>query len=607
MATTAPGRGASDFFPMGVAKMGFLVDQLNRDCSPLQFLRELTKNAVEAIERSDDATGEVRWDVDWNRFDLLGDESAQKLCVIDTGAGMTGEEMVAYINRLSSSIHEQSATGNFGVGAKIAAAPLNPAGLVYLSWKDGIGSMIHLLKDPVTGDYGLVRFTNGEFWQHIQNDVKPEPIGDHGTMVVLLGNGPGQSTVDPPPGVRMPRKWILRYINSRFFTFPEGVTVSVREGWDLPRGDRHNFLRKATGQGPWLAENSVSSGSVRLPESAATVRWWIIKPDADTNSGHYTPGGHVAALFQGELYELAYGPAGYARLQSFGVVFGGDRVVLYLEPDSQGDRLVSANTARTQLLIANEPLDWPAYATEFRALMPQELRDYQDDIGSAANQTDHRKAIRERLKSVRELFRFGRYRPKSGGAFKAVPSENAGGSANETDEKVKKEASSPSGPRGGSRGDIYSLFAEEVGDPAEVVDLPNEPQAKWLVLADGSRSAGDLEDRAARYLPDQHLLLINGDFRAFTDMIDRWTDRYSHVPGSKGAVEEVAREWFEQQLIETVMSALALKQGGKWSMQELAQLWDETALTAAVLPRYHIDMSIKRVLGQRLGRVAAAA
>jgi hypothetical protein len=593
---------------MGVAKMGFLVDQLNRDCSPLQFVRELTKNAVEATQRLGEAAGEIRWDVDWNRFDLLGDNSAQKLCVIDTGAGMTGEEMVTYINQLSSSIHEQSATGNFGVGAKIAAAPLNPEGLVYLSWKDGIGSMIHLHKDPTTGDYGLMRFANGEFWQHIQNDVKPEPIADHGTMVVLLGKSPGQSTVEPPTGVRMPRKWILRYINSRFFTFPEGVSISVREGWDLPRGDRHNFLRRATGQGPWLDENSVAAGRVRLPETAATVRWWIISPKADTNSGHYTPGGHVAALFQDELYELAFGPAGYARLQSFGVVFGGDRVVLYLEPDSEGERLVSANTARTQLLIANEPLDWPAYATEFRALMPQELRDYQDDIGSAANQTDHRKAIRERLKSVKELFRFGRYRPKAGGSFKAVPGENAGGSAEGTaDEKVKKEASAPSGPRGGRKGDIYSLFADEVGAPAEVVDLPTEPQTKWIVQSDNSRSSGDLEDRAARYLPDQNLLLINGDFRAFTDMIDRWTDRYSHVPGCKGTVEEVAREWFEQQLIETVMSALALKQGGKWSMQELATLWDEAALTAAVLPRYHIDMSIKRVLGQRLGRVAAAA
>jgi hypothetical protein len=35
-------------------------------------------------------------------------------------------------------------------------------------------------------------------------------------------------------------------------------------------------------------------------------------------------------------------------------------------------------------------------------------------------------------------------------------------------------------------------------------------------------------------------------------------------------------------------------------MVELAELWSESALTAAVLPRYHIEMNIKRTLGQRL-------
>lgn len=607
MATSVAGAVAPDMLPMTVAKMGFLVDRLNRDCAPLQFLRELTKNAIEGIARLDGAPGEIRWDVDWNRFDLLGADSAQKLCIIDTGLGMTGSEMVEYINKLSSSIHEQSETGNFGVGAKISAAPLNPEGVVYLSWKDGVGYMIQLFKDLSTGDYGLQRFPSGEFWQKMQDDVKPEPIKDHGTMVVLLGKSSSQSTMEAPPGTKMARKWILRYLNSRFFEFPENVAVKVREGWDLPRGDQHSFLRTATGQGPWLRDNSDHSGSVTLPETKATVHWWIIKATADTNSGHYTPGGHVAALFQQELYELVFGPAGYARLQSFGIVFGGERVVLYVEPDDTSYELLTANTARTQLLIDNESLDWPRYATEFRALMPQELRDYQDEIGSASNQTDHKKAIRERLKTIRDLFHFGRYRPRPGGVYKATAGENAGGQASENEEKAKKEATSPSGPRTGSRGDIYALFAEESGAEADLVGSTTDPEARWITTTDSSRSAGDLEDRAARYLPDQNLLLINGDFRAFTDMIDRWVDRYSNVPGCRAIVSDVTREWFEQQLIETVMSALALKQGGKWSMSELAQLWDETALTAAVLPRYHIDMSIKRVLGQRIGKVALAA
>jgi hypothetical protein len=427
-------------------------------------------------------------------------------------------------------------------------------------------------------------------------------------MVVLLGSAPEHSTVEPPQSVnvKMPRKWILRYLNSRFFEFPAGVTVKVREGWDLPRGDQHNFLRRATGQGPWLRENAEQTGKVRLPEAGATVHWWIIKEGVDTNSGHYAPVGHMSALFQNELYELVSGPAGYARLQSFGIVFGGDRVVLYVEPDNFGDHIVTANTARTLLLIGNEPLDWSGYAAEFRNEMPQELRDYQDAIGAAANQTDHRKAIRERLKAVRELFKFGRYRPKAGGAYRTNPAENTGGATSEGSERA-----AGSGGGGGAKsrrnGDIYALFAEESGDPADLLNSAAEPEVSWIVAEDNSRIQGDLEDRAARYLADQNKLLINGDFRAFTDMIERWVERYAHVAGARNVVQDVVREWFEQQLIETVMSALALKQSGKWSLPELGELWCDTALTAAILPRYHIDMNIKRVLGQRLGRMPVAA
>jgi hypothetical protein len=90
-------------------------------------------------------------------------------------------------------------------------------------------------------------------------------------------------------------------------------------------------------------------------------------------------------------------------------------------------------------------------------------------------------------------------------------------------------------------------------------------------------------------------------------MVDRWCISYQSVPGAEATVKEVVHEWFEQQLIETVMSAQALKSGGKWSIQELEKLWSEEALTAAVLPRWHIDQSIKRNLGVRLGSLKQAA
>src|SRR5437667_207263 len=125
--------------PMEVQNMGFLLDRLGADCAPLQFLRELTVNSIEAIEALPSRKGEIVWDFDHNTFDL---EGVYKLSILDTGVGMTGPEMQQYINRLSSSGRLQSVERNYGVGAKIAAATRNHAGVVYLSWKDGKGAMI---------------------------------------------------------------------------------------------------------------------------------------------------------------------------------------------------------------------------------------------------------------------------------------------------------------------------------------------------------------------------------------------------------------------------------------------------------------------------------
>ena len=88
------------------------------------------------------------WDLDWTLFDLDG---VDKLCVMDNGDGMTGKEMVQFINQLSSSLTIQTFSGNYGVGAKIAAATRNPAGVVYLSWKRGDGSMIHMYRNRDLG------------------------------------------------------------------------------------------------------------------------------------------------------------------------------------------------------------------------------------------------------------------------------------------------------------------------------------------------------------------------------------------------------------------------------------------------------------------------
>jgi hypothetical protein len=587
--------------------MGFMLDRLGKDCAPLQFLRELTQNSIEAILRATAKTGEIRWDVDWNRFDLMGD-SIFKLAVIDTGDGMTGPEMVKYINQLSSSINPQSHQGNFGIGAKIAAATRNHAGLIYLSWKQSQGAMIHLWRDPDTGQYGLRQFEHPDgtfaYWLPIEQSVRPEPIKDHGTMVVLLGNAEAAQTMNAPAGAASPSRWIAKYLNTRYFQFPQHVGVRAREGWENPRtdGDR-NLLRRLTGQGPYLDEHAVSSGQVEL--SGAVARWWILQdePALSQNSGFINSAGHAAAVYRDELYEIETGRGGVARLQQFGVILGYGRVVIYVEPKPGRRDELTTNTARTQLLINSEPLCWADWAAEFREKFPDAIRSLVEDAAAASTAKGHKEAIRERLKQFADLFRLSRYRPTPLGEFLVDEETPRRGGRPMIEELERRGRGGRSGGRGGRAGDVYAVFASEAGEPAAKANADPYPEVIWVSAKDGTRDPGFLEDRAATYLAEQNILQVNADFRVFIDMVDRFAKLYPDVPGARSTIEEVVREWFEQSLIEAVLGVQSLEGAREWSVEDIGRALSEEALTAAIMPRYHLDFAIRRALGSKLGSV----
>jgi Histidine kinase-, DNA gyrase B-, and HSP90-like ATPase len=596
----------STTLPMTVKNMGFMLDRLGQDCAPLQYLRELTQNAVEAIRATPEKTGEIVWDVDWNRYTL---SERFKLAVIDNGIGMTGEEMVRYINALSSSMYEQSATGNFGVGAKIAAATRNHAGMIYLSWKEGIGCMTHLWRDPESGEYGLQQFErpDGSFghWAYISDDIKPAGIGAHGTMVVLLGDDVDADTVKAPDGTPAPSRWIGRYLNTRYFRFPDGITIKAREGWEFPRNDAdRNLLRTVMGQGRYVGTHAESSGQVEL--SGATARWTVLKDEEalTQNSGYIASSGHMAALYHDELYEMVTGRAGTARLQLFGVIFGSNRVVIYVEPTSTPGRALTSNTARTQLLLNGEPLPWADWAAEFRANMPTEIARLMEQVTAGTVSSDHRQAIRERLRQIRDLFRLSRYRAAKSGDLAIDPeSFVSGGKPRESEPRAHDGGGRGGGGAGGRAGDVYALFLMAGGTPGEQVRADPEPEVTWVTVAEKTRLAPDMEDRAGKYLFEQNRLLINGDFRVYTDMVERWCKTYSHAPGADSTVQEVVREWFEQALIETVLGVHALRDARYWTVENIKEALAQEALTAAVMPRYHIEMSVRRALGAKLGTV----
>jgi hypothetical protein len=593
---------------MEVANTGFMLDRLGEDCAPLQFLRELTQNSIEAIQQlpNGDEEGEVVWDVDWNRYELTG---VYKIACIDTGIGMTGEEMLRYINKLSSSMHQQAFEGNFGVGAKIAAATRNHAGLIYLSWKDGVGYMTHLWRDPLTGKYGLQQLQrpDGSFghWARIEDSIKPDLIDDHGTMVILLGNDADSDTMLAPKDASSPTKWVRRYLNTRYFRFPAGVTLRAREGWESPRTDTDtNVVRKVTGQEEYLETHAEAKGIV--PLTKATARWWLLKdePALGGNSGFMASSGHTAALYQDELYEMLTGRAAVARLQLFGVIFGYNRVVIYVEPDA--DQNLKSNTARTHLLLNKEPLPWADWAADFRERMPPEIQKLIEDVVSGTSAADHKQAIKERLRQIRDLFKLSRYRRTAAGEL-SVDESTVGGKARDRTLAANGSESGHGGGAGGRAGDIYALFLAEDGEPGDAVGIDPDPDVLWIAADDGSRIPPFLEDRAAKYLPEKNLLQINSDFRVIEDMIDRWCARYPDLPGSRPIVRDVVHEWFEQALIETVIGVQALHGSQEWTIEQVARAHSEEALTAAVMQRYHIDVAIRRALGSKLGSLREKA
>jgi Histidine kinase-, DNA gyrase B-, and HSP90-like ATPase len=611
--------GGCNPLPMTVDNVGFLLDRLGQDCSPLQYLRELTQNAIEAELRTGEP-GQIIWDVDWTSYDLGG---PMKVCIVDTGDGMTADDMIKFINQLSSSKSKQSFTGNYGVGAKIAAATRNPAGVIYQSWKNSEGYMVQLEKNQGIGEYGLrqweLKDATYSHYVPLDDAVKPAEIGAHGTKVILVGANPSDNTMAPPANVASPSRWISKYLNTRYFQFPSGVTVKAREGWDSPRTDKdRSFLRTITGQKPYLDGHATVSGVQAL--SGAIVHWWILKDEVaiSNNSGFIESAGHVAALYQDELYDRATARAGTAVLQRFGILFGTRFVVIYVEPLPTDGQALTTNTARTSLLLNGEPLPWEDWAYEFRENMPGQLADFVREKAAADTEKDHISSIKDRLKNVMDLYRVSRYRPAPVGVYlsddssavRVGPSPLSGAKSEGREGTEHNVGSVAKGDRDGEVGNIYHLFEKKGGAPSDKSTVDPFPVVKWVSSKNGLRTADDgMEDKAAKFIQNQNTLLVNADFRVFTDMVARLCKEKDTGLGHDllGITEEAVHQWFEQALVETVIGVQQMRGSKEWGPEEIERALSPEALTSAVMQRYHVYIACRRELGAKLGKFSAAS
>ena len=101
-------------------------------------------------------------------------------------------------------------------------------------------------------------------------------------------------------------------------------------------------------------------------------------------------------------------------------------------------------------------------------------------------------------------------------------------------------------------------------------------------------------------------MLINADFRVFTDMVEKWCKELGANPAIRDLVEDAVHGWFEQALVESVLGMQALRHAKEWSDHHMKTALSEEALTTAVMQRYHVNNSVKRELGSKLGKIQGA-
>ncbi len=576
-----------------------LIRNLGRDCLPTQFIREFTKNAFEACQRTGEADCKVIVDYDREAYDKSL-EKVWKVCFIDTGDGMSAGQMEHLLNSLSASGESKNEHKNYGVGAKIAALTRNHAGIIYDSWQGGQGHRVVIRYDEKRDIYGIQRVEiDGEYLACVPLSKCSSPdirAKGHGTKVTLFGMSSDQDTMAPPENVGGIREsWLVLYLNSRFFSVPSGVSLHARIGYYRDNNPRHNYLFHVHGQKMNLDRAAELKGVRHL--AGAKLFWWVMPKNADGH-GRELLKGHTAMVNQGEIFDISDGRSN--RVTFFGVVHGRDRVVIYLEPEE-----AHQNTARTALVKADgSPILWHDWSDEFRNDIPLELKEWlrQQELEYATE--SHSENIKERLKNLKSLFKLGRYKVHPQGQVDANPDSNSAFSTSHLregdpqDESPNSCLKSPGEKPGDLLSDLLSeVVAEGTGIKANEVTPDPFPKLQWVSASQGYEH---LTDRAAEYLRAQHLVVANKEFQGVIDLVEYLSKGYADLPEVRQFIVGEVHQAFEQALMECVAGALSFKNRKHWDTTQAESAVSSEALTTAVMPRYWMVSHIKRILSGKI-------
>lgn len=585
-----------------------LIQNLAKDCSNTQWLREFTKNSFEAIESyrkevDSDFKGEVIVDYD----PLLAENGLFKIQIIDNGIGMSEEELKNFPRQLSStsSIKKKLGNNNYGVGAKISSLTRNHAGIVYQSWKDGIGKMIciHFHDGGYTyknlGVEGEV-----EYISNVDDAVKHKIIKDHGTIVTLLGMEETSDTMNPVShGLKKGSReaWIQEYLNKRYFQIPDYISLKSRDGYF--KEGTFNSLRNIFGMTQMLEKNSILKGVVELED--ADVNWYVLDENRPDGKGREFKLGHTAVVHEDEIFEISLG---HNKQPRFGIGWKNRDVVLHVHP--KGDNY-HQNISRNSLSFkGEETLPWDKWQDQFRdpEIFPEELKKFLQDALENDDSTGSRD-LKRKLKDYAKFYSlssFKKFSLSKSGTVEVDPNDLEEGFSGgfKGGDKNRKKTNPSKGPNSGHV-DAYLSIMRKEGSGKKAKELSDPfPKLVWTKDSGGLVSAGELTDRAALFRKEAHTVFANEEYTGFTDTIEFFKKEFPLL--HEKIIISAVQDTFGTQLLETIAGAMSLEKRKHWAGEYFEKAISPESLTVAVGSRMFFYQQIKRELTQKIKQLSVA-
>jgi hypothetical protein len=437
----------------------------------------------------------------------------------------------------------------------ISGMPLDHAVLIAI-WNNGAGHVSVLGSNEIRLDPNEPEPFDGVNWSPATPDAEPRWIREHpsraGVSLVLVDEHP---PVDPGDSLDTSGLHGLR--DELLYECPFEVFVrDYADGADFPPGDD---LTSVFGVSRRLKRMAVANG--RLTDvpgaskrgNAGPYDWYLL-PGAP-----FTVTGHVLRVRQGTLVNdtATAGAETWELLRRYGIAGGFDRVVIadhdyYIEPEIRPEA--------------------------FAARLPEDLREHNHQVTQAVRSVGAR-TLDTRLQDLTDVW---------------------------------DSLASWEGPVRDDAPAVEFLRAYTAsGSSWPTRQNKSSPMIVWIGAEQGNRPAGYLEGLAAAYHAERDLLEINADFPAFRALSLYWQDRYARLREPvlasfttdeiDATIDEVVREWCEQTLVEVVVGVNQLAGRPGWDEARVRAALSPEALSGAALAIHHVQQSIKRSLGQRLG------